>query len=739
MNKYLYSNNLRIKIIKYKIIKKMKQLCYFILALTIIYTISCSEMYIKDTSKKTELESLVKQPSSALGKELPDADSYYQGWVHYYHYDNHVTVWRPKKFFKNNNYFSQRVPMSISQNKDKYGLLMIPNKSSFFAVLKKDGIHIFSSRDDTIRSQVDSLQIKYIKPIPEDNYLKGGVHDLGSFAIGYCFEAKAIVPNKRQITWVFCLKDEKEKSKLFKTLIQLVLKNQRSFGKFETSDSVALAGKEKTLAAMLAEKNKPKDDRPEATGPPQDGFWLLLQDWSPCSHKCGGGNQYQQWQCIPPKNGGKPCKGESIKTKKCNENKCPGSEELLRIAELTKPEVKKPIVQVAPFSSRLQRYEKCIIKENDAFMTEYKDNKKSSKMPVRILMNNSTITIYKDDVHTAIYHSFSLESTAFTLMKSKFCCFNIQDSVMSTNLCGYEKYCGNTVDNKWANDWSDHFKLFKVSCRVGKMETLLSPDDEKDLAEALRKKLGQGSASANRVKEDEIKQQMLSQSSSSYKSKVITTQNLGLKAIQKEMQLENLIRNEEKQKEELELAAIAKKIQAEKDKAACLDHSIEQRDLDASIVNDRRSAENEIKSIKDEAVLQVEHKRAKMKKLIELMRAKAALRKSAMLAELNALKAKMAEKMAKSSKSGDMKYCRKGKIDKEYRHLYCDKTYVDDFVTNSDCKSDENFCYMCCESEYGNMHIDKREKCYNMCDIKEPIKPVVKTNTNDSAGPFMWK
>jgi len=490
---------------------------------------------------------------------------------------------------------------------------------------------------------------------------------------------------------------------------------------------------------MMAEKNKPKDDRPEAKGPPQDGYWLLLQDWSPCSVKCGGGLQYQQWQCIPPKNGGKPCAGNSIKTKKCNTNKCPGVSTLKSTAELTKPEVKKPIIQVAPFSSRLQRYEKCVVKENDAFITKFKPNSaKSSKIPVRILMNNSTITIYKDDEYTDIYHSFELENTAFMLLKTKFCCFNIQDSVMSTDLCGYEKFCGTSKDNKWANEWSDHFKLFKISCRVGKMETLISPDDEKMLADEMRKKLGQGSANINREKEENIKQQMLTESSLNYKSKIIKTQNLGLKAIQKEMQLENLIRNEEKQKEEEELASIAKKIQAEKDKESCLDNNIKERDLDASIINDRRSAENEIKEIKMEAVAQVKNKRAKMKKLIAMMRAKAQLRKSAMEAELKALRDKMAMKMAKSAKFGDMKYCRKGKTDLDFREKYCDKNYIDDFISNSDCKRDENFCYMCCESEFGNMHIDKREKCYNMCDIKTATKPK-RNNKKSTSGPYMWK
>merc|ERR1711957_55697 len=447
----------------------------------------------------------------------------------------------------------------------------------------------------------------------------------------------------------------------------------------------------------------------------------------------------QQWQCVPPKSGGKPCKGKSIKTKKCNTSKCPNADAVKAAQKLAAPVIRKPIVTVAPFSNRLQRYEKCVIKENDGFLTKFKKNgAETSKMPVRILMNNSTITIYKDDHYEKIHHSFMLENTSFKNLKSKFCCFNIQDSVVSENICGYEKFCGTSKNNKWANEWADHFKLFKVSCRVGIMTTLISPDDEKALAEAARKKLGQGSASSNRAKEEKIKSQMNKSASSSYKSKIVNTQNMGLKAIQKEMQLENLIRNEEKQKEEIEVAAIAQKISAEKDKAACLDHNIKERDLDAPAIANKRSAENEIRDIKTEAVTQVKMKRGKMKKLIAMMRAKAQLRKNSMQGELQAMRNKMAMKMAKSAKSGDMKYCRKGKTNKDYREKYCDKHYLDDFITNGDCKKTEDFCYMCCESQFGNMHIDKREKCYNMCDMKGDKKPA-KKKKKVSPGPFMWK
>jgi len=707
--------------------------------------------------QKSKIKSyLTKQPSSNLGKDYPDASSYYQGWVHYYHYPNHITNWRPKKFYKNNAYFAQRLPMSTIKRKDKHGLKMIPNKTSFFVVVNKKGIHMFSSRVDTIKTQIDSLLIRFIKPIPEDNYLKGGVHNLGTFKIGHCFEIKAEVPDGQNpesdkiqnTTWVFCLDDPKEKGKLMKVLIKLKLQQQRKLGKFETSDSVKSAGKKNNLGGLL---NKKVEKREPAKGPPQDGYWLLLQDWSPCSVKCGGGESFQQWQCVPPKKGGKPCKGKSIRVKKCNTTKCPGVSAVKSMQEKTKQEIKKPVVQIAPFSNRLQRFDKCVIKENDAFLTEFnkKNKAKNKKMPVRILMNNSTLTIYKDDEYTNIHHSFDLEKTSFMILKGTFCCFNIKDAIMSSNLCGYEKFCGKPKDNKWANDWSDDFKIFKTGCKVGKMDSLLSPDDEKELAEALRKKLGQSSASSNANKEEEIKQQMLQSNakSSPYVAKVEKTQNAGLKAIQKEMQLEDLIRNEEKEKEEEEIASIVQRIKEEKEKAECLTTNIKARDLDASIIADKRSAESEIKELKVEAVKEIKAKRAKIKKIISMMRAKAKIRKSKYQQELQSLRNKMAMQQMKANKVGDIKWCRKGKLDRDYREKYCDKNFIDDFINNRECKTDE-FCYMCCETEFGNMHIDKREKCYNMCDIKEKNNSIKKEKAKEKKeikkkkslpDPFMWQ
>ena len=54
-----------------------------------------------------------------------------------------------------------------------------------------------------------------------------------------------------------------------------------------------------------------------------DGYWVLMKDWSECSLKCDGGEQIKVMLCIPPKNEGKPCEGEAIQKRKCNQQPCP--------------------------------------------------------------------------------------------------------------------------------------------------------------------------------------------------------------------------------------------------------------------------------------------------------------------------------------------------------------------------------------------------------------------------------
>lgn len=114
---------------------------------------------------------------------------------------------------------------------------------------------------------------------------------------------------------------------------------------------------------------KPADTISQVINPPQpkaevsetqviDGYWIVLQDWSQCNMKCGGGTSTLQRVCVPPKNGGAPCQGDLVINRSCNTEPCPNVYESTQhnpdsnIQNIVLP----PTVKVMTFSSRPQRY-----------------------------------------------------------------------------------------------------------------------------------------------------------------------------------------------------------------------------------------------------------------------------------------------------------------------------------------------------------------------------------------------
>jgi len=223
---------------------------------------------------------------------------------------------------------------------------------------------------------------------------------------------------------------------------------------------------------------------------PKDGYWILLQDWTECSLKCGGGTSWQQFMCVPPKNGGKPCKGKSIRTKPCNTQKCPKASYLLKILGGKASEVAKPVFKVAPFSVRPQRFSKCLIKDSDAFIENMnKETNSKVKFPVRVVMNNQTVSVFQDDSYKNRIYTFLFENSIITT-DTEFCCIKLQDSFKIIKLCGYESMCGDRIKNPWSKQWEKDYNFFKYQCKVGRERSLLTDEDEKGLEDDFNGKVG---------------------------------------------------------------------------------------------------------------------------------------------------------------------------------------------------------------------------------------------------------
>lgn len=169
----------------------------------------------------------------------------------------------------------------------------------------------------------------------------------------------------------------------------------------------------------------------------KDGAWVTLQEWTECTLACGGGKSYKHRMCVPPAGGGLPCMGQAVLAKTCNEMPCAKEGE-----ENKKPKLLDPMIRVVPISNRFQRFEMCIIKEGDLLIQmPYTKGGHFLELPVRVILNNRTISIFSTSKYNNIYKSFDLPllSVAMDDRKDfKKRCFNLQDirnPLKSETLC----------------------------------------------------------------------------------------------------------------------------------------------------------------------------------------------------------------------------------------------------------------------------------------------------------------
>jgi hypothetical protein len=93
------------------------------------------------------------------------------------------------------------------------------------------------------------------------------------------------------------------------------------------------------------------------------------------------------------------------------------------------------------------------------------------------------------------------------------------------------------------------------------------------------------------------------------------------------------------------------------------------------------------------------------------MRKKAEKAKNKRDQRLLAMRTEIATKIQNAYKVGNDTNCNLIGKDERYQQNYCVANFGDDIGQFNDCKDPDEFCNTCCDFEYGNMHIDKRNKC----------------------------
>lgn len=293
---------------------------------------------------------------------------FFSGWVKFYKFNTNKSPKVITNFFKNPEFIVQHKKNQYVDltKKDKKGeFVNIPTDVSFFATVFKDTITIAKARNNSggFTKVYDVLNMQFIDPVMEDTpKFIGGVEDFGTNAEGECFKVKAHVAGQAVI-WVFCLKEPLQKNAMMKSIRQMRLFRQREKG-INYLPKISMPPTRETLDSITKQKEEmlvdPEKRKRYSGDIAKDGYWQILQDWSQCDLKCGGGTSTLQRLCIPPIADGKPCEGEAILKRRCNNQACPNAivnQFKTNPAQLNNTVELKPVIKVLPFSDRPQRYE----------------------------------------------------------------------------------------------------------------------------------------------------------------------------------------------------------------------------------------------------------------------------------------------------------------------------------------------------------------------------------------------
>jgi len=423
--------------------------------------------------------------------------------------------------------------------------------------------------------------------------------------------------------------------------------------------------------------------------------------------------------------------------------------------------VNKPIVKIMPFSSRPQRYSKCVIKESDMMYTKQmgkkdstqvnvptnKDSTDTIQVPVRVIMNNRTLTIFAGEGYDTHLDTFTLlTSNLITADPQKakgndLNCFwiNSEDG-RAAHLCPF----GCASESKVVEEWRYDFNLFKYQCNYGHKESELDMN--------LKKKLDAKIKAAKQGVMDDAQEEMKRKAQKSEEKKLSTkvkkTNAVALQAVQKEINLEEMIKNEETEREFKEEEDMKLRIGQEQEKQKCLVNAIKEKQLENQYNIKQKETELNVRNIKKSAAAEVTKRRADLKKLIQKMKLKQKRKTNSLAVKLQTVRNSMASDMGKAYKKGSSEICKiigngteegnGGSLEKvEKRKHYCIAQFSENYAMYQTCLDSEDFCHVCCDNEFGEFFMNDRETCYlASCDADAPPKV---DQEKDTSGRWIWQ
>jgi hypothetical protein len=445
--------------------------------------------------------------------------------------------------------------------------------------------------------------------------------------------------------------------------------------------------------------------------------WVAMGPWSNCSKPCGGGKSYLQRLCIIPKGRNETCEGERILTRDCNMHPCNDTRDnkldFSRSDNFTvdynmlpkaSPKTTLPInspnkINILPVSRKPYRYEKCIMKEGDLALFIDEGVMKGARIPVRVILNNKTLTVYSNDNYENIIVAHNLPTITglkpFEKDKSA-TCFEIESSTKKTILCTFVSGTKSlqTLAKEWMEDILDFIKNCAnyYSHELNYQQMDMSPEKVQNALDFYQEK---------------EKEQM---------EKIISrTQQMALQAMEKELKVENMIEKEEEERQKQQEETFKKDYEKIKAQKELINQALEQKKKQADLYSHKLLVKKKIKQISEQVKREVMRQREDMKLRILAKQKDLERKKELIQNKIQDVKEGISKELIKASKNGNAEECDPERPNEQIIK-YCRVNFDTDYKKMNQCVQGDNFCYMCCESEFGDLHLEGRSNCYNKCD-----------------------
>ena len=230
------------------------------------------------------------------------------------------------------------------------------------------------------------------------------------------------------------------------------------------------------------------------------------------------------------------------------------------------------------FLNRPQKFIKCKIKESDVMMIKNLNKNKeinndNIQQPVRVIMNNFTLSIFENEDYFSNFFTFDLEFTSFKISQSKNWCFVLEQNSNKVELCPFSM----KKDYKFNQEWKNDFEMFKYKCRTQKhtseLENLMKNKLQNKIDEALKK--------TNQEKIFLIDKNLKKINDEKLYNNMINVAKLSAEALEKENLIEEMITREEEDRENYKIKSLEKIVEMEQEKQNNFQRTIQRKELES--------------------------------------------------------------------------------------------------------------------------------------------------------------